>query len=187
MSVDPMWDDWVPASHIPPESFLFFGANPAHTPAAESQPPTACKKCGGAVVAPERVVLPSGRAVKPGQKVSTHVLAGDPDPIRAYEEVVVVCGGCARSRYDGTAAIHKAVIKTARTPLDEQYGATMADLGGRGVQFDPNAAPDAPSTPTTPTTPPIALPTPERPLTRRERRAALYARRDGSKDREVAR
>ncbi len=104
-----LWSDWVPAYRIPEESFLFLGADPCHSPAAERQPKATCAKCGGLTVDD------AGRATP------NAVLNGEPDPIRAYETVAVVCGGCVRSPWDGTAALDRAV----KRPLESTTPAAI--------------------------------------------------------------
>jgi hypothetical protein len=138
------WVDYVPPSPVPPDSFLFLGANPCHTPASEAQRRESCEKCGG------EVVDEAGRS---------RARAGDADPIKPYETLVVVCVcGRAAKTYEGrlrgrVAAPNLEAVADHTTDRDDPTDRTGAAVA--------KATPGQPG------------PSPQ-PLTRRERRARQF-------------
>jgi hypothetical protein len=85
---------WVPAGHIPDDSFLFCGADPAWTPEKEGH---TTEPVPGSPVG--RVVLPEDCPLCGGLNA---VNADRPDPIGKYETLVVACARCERTHYEGS-------------------------------------------------------------------------------------
>lgn len=104
------------AAAMPTESHLHTGADPCWTPDREAQRRADCSECGGAADAPNGRVLPH---------------AGAADPIRPSELVVVVCGGCQRTRYDGTGAMARAIKPESGMVRDGWPETTALDVDGR--------------------------------------------------------
>lgn len=149
------WADWKAPSYLPSESILMMGADPCHTPAREAQHRSDCTVCGGAHDAPN------------GKTIANESLAGRPDPVRDYavavtgrgrvstDGAVAVCAGCRRSHWDGTAALDRAGRRDDSIP--------DTDRGDASHRTD--AAVASPER------------EPDRPLTRRERRALEHGRK----------
>jgi hypothetical protein len=134
---------------LPSDSFLFLGANPAHVPEDERQRRESCVKCGGEVVASD------GRP---------RARAGDADPIRLYETMVVACT-CGRSTYEGrlrgrVAAPNLDALAVADHTTDRD---DPTDRTGAAVKAaNPSAV--------------IVPGQPQKTLTRRERRARQFGK-----------